>query len=206
MTGSSRPPRPSPPYVAPAAQSVAEESPSPDRRPVWLLDVDGVVNGTGRVGWGSAPRTARVTADGIPYQLRWAPQLITSICALLAVVDVRWATSWIDVGTEDLETAFGLPALPHAYPADASRLNQGRHLTQLHRAAKTRTALDVVATGRRLIWTDDEAIPTDGPERHLLAAAGALLISPDPRRGLREEHLRWIRDFLADDGARGTHS
>lgn len=45
------------------------------RPPVWLLDVDGVINAT-RPGWGSPPRQASVYADGDDWPMRWAPALI----------------------------------------------------------------------------------------------------------------------------------
>jgi hypothetical protein len=68
----------------------------PHQRPVWLLDVDGVINGTGRAGWQQAPRAGTAFASGIGYRMRWAPQLIAGIRALLPHVDVSWATTWID--------------------------------------------------------------------------------------------------------------
>jgi hypothetical protein len=49
-----------------------------------------------------------------------------------------------------------------------------------------------------LIWTDDVAIPTSGPVRDELTAAGrALLIAPIPSRGLQPEDLEAIDAFLA---------
>ena len=85
--------------------------------------MDGVINGTGRVRWGSLPRTARPTADGIPYELR---------------------------------------------------LTQGGHLAHLHTTAKTRAVLDVAASGRRLIWTDDRESGSPCPSTNQCSPSSAI--------------------------------
>jgi len=167
-----------------------------DRRPVWLLDVDGVINAIGRVGWDGPPRIGRAHDGASAYAMQWAPQLIAGIRALLPRVDVRWASSWIDVGTDQLETLFGLPPLPVAYPADPERRVFPALFAAAHARAKTDAAVDVVRAGRRLIWTDDDAIPAAGADRALLDAAGSLLIVPDRRHGMLPEHLERIRDYV----------
>lgn len=45
--------------------------------PVWLLDVDGVINAN-RPGWGAPPRSSRVWSDTdrMSYLIRWAPALL----------------------------------------------------------------------------------------------------------------------------------
>jgi hypothetical protein len=47
-------------------------------RPVWLLDVDGVVN-VARPGWGAAPRSGNAYSGATAYRMRWAPTLIERI-------------------------------------------------------------------------------------------------------------------------------
>lgn len=165
----------------------------PDSCPVWLLDVDGVINAS-RAGWSSPPHTRTVYAGGFGWKIRWAPQLIQHIRALddSGLVTIQWATSWIDVGVQQLEIELGLPSFPLAYLAEDGARD--------HRGAKTGAALEVVRSGHRLIWTDDEAIPAVGPEREELDAAGALLIAPSPSRGLRPEHLAQIEELV---GLRG---
>ena len=54
----------------------------------------------------------------------------------------------------------------------------------------------MLAEGRRLIWTDDEALPPPGPERDELTTDNrALLIAPRPARGLQPEDLDHIERF-----------
>ncbi|MFS0702898.1 hypothetical protein AB6N23_00100 [Cellulomonas sp. 179-A 9B4 NHS] len=74
---------------------------------------------------------------------------------------VRWATSWV-THIDQIETAMALPPLPCAFtlpPLLSAATDELRHATE---AAKRAAALDVVATDRRLLWTDDEAVWRSG--------------------------------------------
>lgn len=159
-------------------------------KPVWLLDVDGVVNAT-RAGWSAAPHSGEVFAQGIWWKFRWAPPLVAFIRDTVerGRAEVRWATTWIQ-HTRELEALFSLPELPAAFtePADGGFPN-----------GKLQAALTVVEQEHRpLIWTDDDAIPQLGPFRSRLDQAphGSLLIAPKPNRGLRPEHVEQIDAFL----------
>jgi hypothetical protein len=63
--------------------------------PIWLLDVDGVLNAD-KPGRGAPPRRAMAYADGTGWLMRWAPSLIDRIGGLrrAGAVDIRWCTSW----------------------------------------------------------------------------------------------------------------
>ncbi|MEU4219932.1 HAD domain-containing protein [Actinoplanes sp. NPDC026623] len=161
-------------------------------RPVWLLDVDGVLN-TVRPGWGGPPRRSLVwsSADNTSYPMRWAPALIDRIRALQAAgkVEIRWCTTWCPEA-ERLERLWSLPEL--ARSLDADPMPRGSDCWPL----KQRAALAVLAEGRRLIWTDDEALPPPGPQRDELSAHGrALLIAPRSARGLQPADLDLIGKF-----------
>lgn len=164
---------------------------------IWLLDVDGVINAS-RAGWSAAPRTKTALEGGlIPWKIRFAPQLVRRIRVLheSGLVEVQWCTTWCPDATQ-LEHMFGFPALARAL-SDADASAKG----EVTRSAKVAAALAVLADGRRLVWTDDDAIPELGPERAELDAAGALLIAPRANRGLRPEHLEQIETFLRSNGA-----
>jgi hypothetical protein len=159
-------------------------------RPVWLLDVDGVIN-VARPGWGAAPLAGNVYSGGLPYRLRWAPALIARIRAMqtAGTVDVRWCSTWCD-DADQLERLFGLPRLSRAW-SDAIN---GSYAP----IAKLAAARAVLDAGDRLIWTDDDAVPTSGPVHDELVSTGrALLIAPVPNRGLQPEHLDAIEAFVA---------
>lgn len=159
--------------------------------PVWLLDVDGVLNAS-RAGWSAAPCTSTVIADGRAWKFRWSPAAVAFVRAqaLAGRVEVRWATTWVP-WIREVEQALRLPEFACAFTADAAR---GDALT-----AKASAALDVVHREQRpLVWTDDDAIPRFGPVREQLDTASnrVLLIAPASSRGLRPEHTEQIEQFL----------
>lgn len=161
--------------------------------PVWLLDIDGVINI--RVSpWHSAPYNGRAYDNGREWKIRWAPQLITRIKALhnAGLVEVRWCTTWCH-NVEQMERLFKLPEFGRAFTEEL----RGFACSE----AKLAAARAVLAEGRRLIWTDDVEVPVERQEptlyAELTADGRALLIRPDERGGLRPEHMdeieAWIR-------------
>ncbi|MBB6350576.1 hypothetical protein ACWGH8_12165 [Nonomuraea muscovyensis] len=163
-------------------------------RPVWLLDVDGVINAA-RPGWGGAPRTGTAYSAGDVYRMRWAPALVDRIRSLhhAGRVEIRWCSTWCP-DADQVERLFGLPRLGRAW---------SEHLTGTAAAtAKLAAARQVLAQGRRLVWTDDVEVPTQGPGHEELTMSGrALLIAPSPRRGLQPDHMDAVEDFVAAPAA-----
>lgn len=87
--------------------------------------------------------------------------------------------------TDQLEQLFKLPAL----------LSAGDK--QMSVGMKMRAAEDVVDSGNKLIWTDDEAVPLFGDLYDKLTKDNrSLLIRPKANRGLRSEHLDQIDQFV----------
>ncbi|WP_432842085.1 hypothetical protein [Dactylosporangium sp. CA-092794] len=152
--------------------------------PVWLLDVDGVIN-VERPGWGGAPRNGRAVAEGIEWPMRWAPALRARIRRLHRdrIVEVRWCSTWC-AWPGELERVFRLRfARAFGVVPDAS-------------AAKLAAARAVLAGGRRLVWTDDAEVPEQGAVFEELTAHGrGLLIRPDEECGLLPVHLDEIAAF-----------
>lgn len=167
-----------------------------DPRPVWLLDVDGVLNAA-RPGWDDVFNQGQAFVDGVGFSLRWAPALIGRISAIVTsgAVEMRWATTWVD-NIIQVERLLHLPRITTAF--EGLGCGQDGERTA---ALKLQAALDVVEVERRpLIWTDDSAIPDDGPEMDRLMDAGVpvLLLSPGSRQGLQPDDLAAIDDFLAE--------
>ena len=160
------------------------------RPPVWLLDVDGVIN-VRRPMWGPQLCRGVARSDGVDWPIRWAPALIARIRRLsdAGVVEVRWCTTWCP-DADVLERLFGLPAYGRALTA--AELDTAEETDPLKLAAARR----VLAERRRLVWTDDTAVPAPGPlVAELTAARRGLLIRPHPRRGLRPRDLARIEAF-----------
>jgi hypothetical protein len=163
-----------------------------DHRPVWLLDVDGVLNAD-KPGWGAAPRRVQVFSHHVSreFTIRFAPDLIERVRRINrdGLVEIRWCTTWCG-DTDGLEKVFVLPAFGASwtdyYDGDAAR------------QAKLAAARAVLADGRRLVWTDDSEVPEDGDVHDELTKAGnALLIRPDARYGLQPADLDAIEAFVA---------
>lgn len=169
----------------------APESSTPTS-PVWLLDVDGPLNGS-RCGWGSAPSRATAYSQGRAYTMRWSAPAMDIIRALHVsrALEVRWATTWAP-DADQLERLMGLPPLVRSLTVeDVATIPKSM-------AAKQAAALAVVEVERRpLVWTDDEAIPDDSEFHARLRSAGQplLLLAPHSSRGLREEHLDAVTAF-----------
>lgn len=160
-------------------------------RPVWLLDVDGVLNvdvvRDGPVGRGTA------RAGGVDWPFRWSLYAVEALRRLIEadVVDVTWCTTWC-AQADEVERLLGLPPLPRAWTNEAARVARKFKLT---------AAREVVASGRRLVWTDDDCVPLrrDPLYRELTATPGqSLLIRPDGRYGLHPADLRRISEFIYD--------
>ncbi len=104
-----------------------------DAPPLWLLDVDGVLNAITRRPdpgvWGDW-RHGRATADGVAWPIWWSPSLTAGISRLHSrgLVEVRWLTTWADQANGDLGRLLGLPrlAVVAAPPNRDSRTSIGR--------------------------------------------------------------------------------
>lgn len=157
-------------------------------RPVWLLDVDGVINAT-RAGWGSSPHHGTAHYRGVGYTMRWSAIALQRIRHLhQQCLEVRWCTTWCPEAPQ-LEALFSLPSLGCALtPEQASGVDVDTH--------KQRAAHHVLHVEQRpLIWTDDQAIPSDAAS---FDTPNALLLSPNPSRGLRPEHLDYVEAWVAN--------
>jgi len=166
--------------------------PVSDLPPVWLLDVDGVVNAN-KPGWGTPMRRAMAYAEGAGWPMRWAPQLLDRIRHLHTadLVEVRWCTTWCAYA-DQFERMWRLPELGRAFTEPLNGI-----AADVAKLAAARAVLNV--EGRRLIWTDDTVVPcpTDQADLHAeLAADGrALLIRPRLKRGLQPADLDLIEAF-----------
>lgn len=158
--------------------------------PVWLLDVDGVLNAD-QPGWTWRPRQGIARVNGQKFTITWAPELVDRIWDLhrSGRVEIRWATTWCDVVSE-IENLLKLPQ----FPCESVPM-QG--LTQV---SKINAAIGVIESNRPLIWTDDDAIPVRGfpgwDSRFRHPPAGRLLIAPDQNEGLQPEHMDLIEKYL----------
>lgn len=167
---------------------------------VWLLAVDGVIN-SDRPGWGDSPRQHHVYSlcDGVTYRMRWAPALLDRIRLVHwgGQVEIRWCSTWCPE-IDQLEKLWALP--PFGRALTCTPVPKG----SAGDALKVEAARAVLAGGRRLIWTDDTAVPVMGPlHRELTSRGRGLLIRPSPCRGLQPYDMdtidAFVREGVADE-------
>jgi len=160
-------------------------------RPVWLLDVDGVVNlfATAADAW---PDVQRFTANG--FKITWSPTMLGRIRQVhdSGLAEVRWLTTWGDLANQHLATPFGLPQLTVAG-------------TQPFRDSLTRWwklphAQAVYDTGVRVVWTDDDIACAFGASAWLEQIGPDRMTAISPLHGLLPEHLDTIERWLMEGG------
>lgn len=186
-----------------------------DERPIWLLDVDGVLNAAtstpDATAWPTW-RTGKAKAAGSKWPITWAPPVVKAVRRIHATgtVDIRWLTTWEDAANDSLAPLLGLPELPVASRVrggDSGRSPRG--FTQTREGARSgwwkfdvaQRILDP-APYRPLIWTDDDL--SWEPDARAWAEqrpSPTLLVAPATDVGLTAEHLEAIEEFCRDYGA-----
>lgn len=178
-------------------------------KPVWLLDIDGVVNAIGKGDPSVWPkpqwRHGKAECDGQEWPITWAVPVVDFIRTVheSGRAEIRWHTTW----QHEACNLAALVGLPEFAVADAPEFDdQPGHAARAIAAGRPKwwklpAAERVVRDeGRPLIWTDDD-ITWDLGRRYdvdteLRAFAPALLIAPDKHTGLTPKRLRMIGDFL----------
>lgn len=175
-------------------------------KPVWLLDIDGVINAVGdlrlrETTWPDA-RWVVGRADaggGATFTITAAEPTLQFIRRVHEedLAEIRWLTTWRDAA-QNVADLLCLPTFPV----------QREHVTG-HTWWKERCAEHVVnVEQRQLIWTDDDLhTELSAACRYRLKSAGALLIRPNYRVGLVAGELARIEAFCratADTGKVAT--
>jgi hypothetical protein len=181
-----------------------------DERPVWLLDVDGVVNAvTARPDETVWPtwRTGWATAVGGIWPITWAPAVVEAIVRVHAagVADIWWLSTWREAAVTSLSPLVGLPEMPVA--GQPGRISHGfvgspaPTGTRWWKLAVARRLLDPYPH-RPLVWTDDDLVhQADAREWAEQRPSPTMLIAPATDTGLTAEYLEAIEDFCVLLGA-----
>lgn len=176
-------------------------APPRDTRPVWLLDIDGVINALARGpvhgSWPPDAWVQRVIRADMPGH----GPMVLPIYAARPVLDfigyvfgsgsaeVRWHSTWRTAAVTELAPVLGLPPIPISIAPEWTDHT-------LSGWWKLPAARRVLASGRPLVWTDDDLSVYAGELGDLGARSDTLLIGPDPYTGLSGADLDRIAAFL----------
>lgn len=205
--------------------TASEPPPGGAAVPLWLLDVDGVLNAVAiEPDHGIWPRwqrgVARTDGGTRTWPITWAPAVVDQLTELFdgGRVEITWLTTWGHDANVELATLLSLPRLPVA-GVPPSRTAPTAEISALagtdvstHAAVAGADAADPLTgrwwkfavvrrlvTGdpyRPIIWTDDDLAMEPEVMAWMRAHTTSLLIAPDPRRGLTAQHLQAIDDFV----------
>lgn len=179
-----------------AADSPVRRTDWPEGTPIWLLDVDGVLNAVSRspdqAVW-SDYRSGRATASGRTWPITWSPtvtQLVADVHASGAA-EVLWLTTWEDEANGDLARLLRLPPLPVA--GRASDVANG--LAQTWWKLQVARLVHEQDHARPLLWTDDDL--AFDPDATAWISSRGLGISPETSTGLAPADLDAIARFTS---------
>jgi hypothetical protein len=170
--------------------------------PVWLLDIDGVINAVSREPvpgiWPDDQWVQVVVSAQIPE----LGAMVLPILAARPVLDfvaetvrsrtaeVIWHSTWREAAVADLAPVLGLPEIPVSDAPEWDDRPAGVWW-------KLPAARRVVASGRRLVWSDDDIAEFAPEVADLRHRDDTLLISPRRSAGLTATDLKRIATFLS---------
>jgi len=156
--------------------------PGEGRRPLLLVDIDGVISlfGPDR---DERPRGSFHWIDGMPHFLSSAAA--EHLLALEPSFELVWASGWEERANEYLPHLLGLPVLPHLrFERAVGRVNAHWKLD----------AIDAHAAQRPLAWVDDafnDACHAWAAER----SAPTLLVQTEPASGITQREMELLRSW-----------
>lgn len=178
-------------------------------KPIWLLDVDGVLNAV--VGYRKEyPATWRNWEQQVlgGFTITWSPDLMERINKLLAddLVEIRWLTTWREEANAHLITPFGLTEMAVCPDEDLGRcqLNLDDEWSPHEGKLSSYTWWKFPAArfqhleGRPLIWTDDDLQFEPNATKWVAEVDNVLAISPDTAVGLTPGDLDRIEAFCKE--------
>lgn len=151
--------------------------------PIWLMDVDGVLNSFGHVDLpGPELRTFK---SGNGYEITYDTTILERLAALHQEgrVEIRWLTTWGEEADAHLAEEFGLPRGLKVEATMPFRERYGWWKLEAVKAAHER--------GDRIVWTDDDI--------NFEPAANAWLSDTDPNQIIwlsPSTHLGITHEFI----------
>lgn len=185
-------------------------------KPVWFLDVDGVINADKpyKNKWGNwkhgVVHTRSLFDEPISLDIHWAQEVVDFLNNLMDTVDVVWLTSWSDTANTELVPLIGLnQTLPNAFTLAEFVVPSHPAWKEVWNLKRT-TVRTLIGEGgkfegRPFIWTDDDLDRSARQEFNYLGKRNTLFVRPFETTGLIPADLKRITDFLQDLDRQETH-
>lgn len=162
-------------------------------KPVWLLDVDGVVNAVASKGdpnvWPKENwKSTRCEALNGIWPILYSQDVVDFINKMSERVEIRWHTTWQENAVSSLAPKLGIVRLEVAY---APEFHDSRFAWWKIPAAER----VVFEEERPLIWTDDD-IAFEKRKLEHIETKDSVLISPRTSIGLIPKQLKLIEEFV----------
>lgn len=161
--------------------------------PIWLLDVDGVLNAfdESRPVLGDWDDWTGFTANAFP--IRYSPTMTKRILALheSGAVEVQWLTTWGRLANEHLSEQFGFPEFKVAAEMPFRERNGWWKLEVVQ---------SLFDQGHSIIWTDDD-IPVSTSTLLWISSVADMrrdddLLALAPRGAISQEDMKDIEKWL----------
>jgi hypothetical protein len=166
------------------------------KRPLILLDIDGVINASGRKEkyWKDAKSIKDflcVDSEGedVIYNIFYSPTVVERIKRWEKHAEIKWLTSWNDRANKYLAPAIGLPLFDNAR-ADSNTSKLNAVLAHIHEHPD-----------RLIIWIDDQLPSAQKKHKHnemyqklIFTRTNTVFVSPT--NGLIGEHIDFIEHVL----------
>lgn len=173
-------------------------------RPVWFLDIDGVINAVSKIENSHYSRFNEwheVEVNG--YKIRYATDVIDFINRMSERVEIRFLTTWKDKAVEMLAPAVGLNVFPYDDSIGTWGANGsfgGSHEDPANRWWKLNVIMKHIEKSEdHFIWTDDDMTTHVRNYARRMADFEGLetcLLTPYISFGLEPWHLERIEKFV----------
>lgn len=172
-------------------------------KPIWLLDLDGVINALGRVPATEAwPLEEWVLEEVANKHGNWPIRTARPVISFINYVhqtdgaEIRWHTTWQEEANK-VSTAIGLPEFPIQDAPEYDESAWGYY--DPAKWWKLGAVERLLQQGYRVLWTDDDiTYALDRPTRLRLQVQGCRIISPASREGIIQRQINQITSYLMD--------
>lgn len=171
-------------------------------KPVWLLDIDGVINAVTRKTPKTWPENDWIKIKIASFPFNVSKSVLNFIHEVYEsnLVDIKWHTTWQHDANDKVGLALDLPKFEVFHAPEYLEHEPWAHIYKKCTWWKLPSVNKLLETGCSIIWTDDDiclnTYDSDyiNPKDKLYT--NSLLIKPQTNLGLTPKHVTQIREYL----------